>query len=72
MRNLRRKGNVFTVTFKGSLAGKEFACNAGDPGLISRSGSSPGEGIGYPLEYFWASLVAQMIKNLPPMRDTWV
>ena len=39
-------------------AGKESACNAGDPGLIPGSGRSPGEGIGYPLQYSWASLVA--------------
>ena len=36
------------------------------------SESSPGEGIGYPLQYSWASLVAQMVKNLPAMRETWV
>ena len=44
--------------FPGSSAGKEFACNAGDPGSISGSGISPGEGISYPLQYSWASLVA--------------
>ena len=37
--------------FPGSLVGKESACNAGDPGLITGLGSSPGEGIGYPLQY---------------------
>ena len=52
--------------------GKESACNAGDPSWISGSGRSPGEGIGYPLQYSWASLVAQMIKNLPTMWETWV
>ena len=41
------------------------ACNAGDTGLIPGSGSSPGEGIGYSLQYSWASLVAQLVKNLP-------
>ena len=56
----------------GSLASKEFTCNAGDPGLIPGSGSSPGEGIGYPLQYPWASLVAQTVTNLPAMRETWV
>ena len=56
----------------GSSAGKESACNAGDPGLIPGSGSSPGEGIGYPLQYSWSSLVAQMVKNLPAVRETWV
>ena len=52
--------------------GKESACNAGDPGLIPGSGRSPGEGIGYPLQYSWASLVAQTLKNLPAMWETWV
>ena len=58
--------------FPGSSAGKESACNAGNPGSIPGSGSSPGEGVGYPLQYSWASLVAQMVKNLPAMRKTWV
>ena len=48
-------------------AGKESACNAGDPGLIPGLGRSPGEGIGYPLHYSWASFVAQLVKNLPAM-----
>ena len=56
----------------GSLAGKESTCNAGDPGLIPRSGRSPGEGIDYPIQYSWASLIAQMVNNLPAMRETWV
>ena len=47
---------------------KESACNAGDPSSIPGSGRSPGEGIGYPLQYSWASLVAQLVKN-PPVRD---
>ena len=55
---------------------KEPTCNAGDPGLIPRSGRSSGEGIGYPLQYSWASLVAQMVKNLQwkwrPGFDPWV
>ena len=46
--------------FPGSSVGKEAACNAGDPGSINASGRSPGEGIGYPLQYSWASLVVQM------------
>ena len=58
--------------FPGSSAGKESTCNAGDPSLIPRLGRSPGEGIGYPVHYFWAFLVAQMVKNLPAMQDTWV
>ena len=55
-----------------SSAGKKSACNAGDPGLIPGLGISPGKGIGYPLQYSWSSLVAQLEKNLPAMRDTWV
>ena len=51
--------------FPGSSAGKESTCNAGDPGLIPWWGSSPGEGIGHPLQYSWTSLVAQMVNNLP-------
>ena len=55
----------------GSVA-KESACNAGDPGLIPGSGRSAGKGIGYALQYSWASLVAQLVKNLPARRETWV
>ena len=44
-------------------AGKESACNAGDPGSILGSGRYPGEEIGYPLQYSWASLVAKMVKK---------
>ena len=44
----------------------------GDLGLIPGLGSSPGERKGYPLQYSWASLVAQTVKNLPAMRETWV
>ena len=58
--------------FSDSSVGKESACNAGDPGLIPGSGRSAGEGIGYPLQYSWASLVAQLIKNMPAMREAWV
>ena len=60
------------LSFPCGLAGKESTCNAGDPGLIPGLGISPGEGIGYPLQYSWASLVAQLVKNLPAMRETWV
>ena len=55
-----------------SSGGKESACNTGDPGSIPGSGRSPGEGIGYPLQYCWASLVAQLVENLPTMWETWV
>ena len=58
--------------FLGNSAGKESSCNAGDLGLISGSGSSLGEGIGYPLQYSWASLVALMVTNPPAMQETWV
>ena len=58
--------------FPGSSAGKESACNAVDPSLIPGPGSYPGEGKGFPLQYSWASLVSQMVKNLPAMRETWV
>ena len=58
--------------FPGSSAGTESACNAGEPGSIPGSGRSPGEGIGYPLQYSWASLVAQTVKNLPAVWETWV
>ena len=53
--------------FPGSSAGKESACNVGDPGLIPGLGRSPGEGIGNPLQCSWASLVAQLVKNLSAM-----
>ena len=61
--------------FLGSSAGKESTCNAGDSGSLPGLGRSPGEGIGYPLQYSWASLVAQMVKNPPAikkLRETWV
>ena len=60
------------MIFCDSSAGKQSACNAGDPCLIPRSGRSPGEGIGYPLQFSWASLMAQLVKNLPAMQGTWV
>ena len=58
--------------FPHSSVGKESACNAGDPGSIPGWGGSTGEGIGYPLQYSWASLVAQLVKNPPAMPETWV
>ena len=58
--------------FLGGSDGKESACNAGDPSSIPGSGRSAGEGIGYPLQYSWASLVAQLVKNLPAMQEIWV
>ena len=55
-----------------SLVGKKPTCNAGDPGSIPGSGRSTGERLGYPLQYSWASLMAQLVKNLPAMWETWV
>ena len=56
--------------FPDSSVGKESICNAGDPGSIPGSERSPGEGIGYPLQYSWASLVAQLVKKPAAMRET--
>ena len=67
-----RKDRLPTPVFLGfpfGSAGKEPACNVGDLGLIPGLGRSAGEGIGYPLLYSWASLVAQLVKNLPAMRE---
>ena len=58
--------------FLDSSVGKESACNAGDPGSVPGLGRSAGEGIGHPLQYPWASLVAQLVTNLPAMWETWV
>ena len=57
--------------FPGSSAGTECACNIGGPSLTTGSGSSPGEGIGYLLQYTSASLMAQLVKNSPAMQETW-
>ena len=51
---------------------KNPPANAGDVGLIPGSGRSSGGGHGSPFQYSWASLVAQLVKNLPAMRETWV
>ena len=58
--------------FPDSSVGKEPTCSAGDPSSIPGLGRSAGEGIGYPLQYSWASLVAQWVKNPPAMWATWV
>ena len=58
--------------FHDSSVGKESARNAGDLGSTPGLGRSSGEEVGYPFQYSWASLVAQLIKNLPAMRETWV
>ena len=58
--------------FLDSSVGKESANNAGDPYLIPGLGRSAREGIGYPLQYSWASFVAQLLKSLSAMWETWV
>ena len=60
------------IGLPGSSVDKESACNAGDPDLIPGPGRSAEEGIGYPPQYFGASLVAQLVQNLPAMRETCV
>ena len=58
--------------FPDSSVGEESTCNAGDPSSIPRWGRSAGARIGYPLQYSWASLVAQLVKKMPAMLETWV
>ena len=58
--------------FPDSSVGKESTCNAGDSSSILGLERFPGEGIGYPLQYSWASLVAQLVNNPPAMQETWV
>ena len=60
---------MLPLGFLGTSAGKESACNAGDPSSVPGSGRSSGDRIGYPHQYSWASLVAQMVKNLPAMQE---
>ena len=67
-----RSLNSWVSCFPDCSVGKESACNAGDPGSIYGSGRSAGEGIGYPIQYSWASLVVQLVKNMPTMQETWV
>ena len=63
---------MFTSGFPDSSVSKESICNAGDPSWIPGPGRAPEDGIGYPLQYSWASLVAQLVKNPPAMQGTWV
>ena len=72
MRSHRVRHDWRLSSSSSSSAGKESTCDAGDPGSIPGSGRSPEEGIDYPLQYSWASLVAQLVKNLPVMWQTWV
>ena len=70
-----RRDRLPTLVFLGfpfGSTGKESTCNAGDLGLIPGLGRSPGEGIGYTLQYSWVSLVAQLVKNPSAMQETWV
>ena len=60
------------MDFPDSSVGKESAYNAGDPGLIPGSGRSAGEEISYALQYSWASLMAQKVKNPPAVQETWI
>ena len=68
----RIEHNLVTKGFPDSSVGKVSSCNAGDPSLIPGSGKSAGEGRGYQLRYSWTSPVAQLVKNAPAMRETWV
>ena len=60
------------MSFPDNSVGKESTCNAGDPDLIPELRRSTGDGIGYALQYSWASLVAQLAKNPPATQQTWV
>ena len=76
--SIKFKGNhlsnpqFFHLGFPSSSVGKKSACNAGDIGSVPGSGRSTWEGLGYPLQYSWASLAAQLVKNSPAMQETWV
>ena len=72
---LKAKGTLSSINFvplEQSSPSKESGCNAGDLSSIPGLGGSLGDGIGYPVQYSWASLVAQLIKNPPAMQETWV
>ena len=56
--------------FPDSSVGNESACNAGNPGSIPRLGKAAGEGTDYSPQFSWASLMAQLVKNLPAMWET--
>ena len=64
--------SIDPLGFPDSSVRKESTCNVRDTSLIPGSGRSAGEGIRYPLQFSWASLVAQLVKNLPVMQETWV
>ena len=72
---LKTKGTLSSINFvtlEHSSLGKESACNVGDPSSIPGLGRSLGEGIGFPVQYSWATFVAQVIKNPPAMQETWI
>ena len=69
---LIRKAYLQTLGFPGSSAGKESTSKVGDLSSIPGLGRFLGEGIGYPLQYSWASLVVQIVKNPPAMQEAWV
>ena len=69
--SLDRNLDLYFANYDSSV-GKESTCSAGDISLIPVSRRSTGEGIGYPLQYSWASLVARLVINLPTMRETGV
>ena len=62
----------FLMGFPDSSIGDETTCNARDPSSVPGFGRSPGEGTGYPLQYSWVSLIAQLVKNPPAMQESWV
>ena len=72
LRQLIYVSDRYMSRFPGGSAGKESSCNAGHPGSIPGLGRTPGEGIGYPPQYSWVSLVAQTVKNPHAMQETWV
>ena len=63
---------LFLVPHETYFLTRSVQCNASDHGSIPGSGRSPGKGIDCPLQYSWASLVAQLVKNLSAMQETWV
>ena len=63
---------MYISGFPDSSVGKESACNVRDHGSIPGLGRAPGKGISYPLQYSWAFLVAQLVKNPPAMQEAWV
>ena len=68
-RTINKEASI-KVGFPDSSVGKESTCNAGDPDSIPGLGRSSGEGIGYPLQYSWASLAGQLVKNPSAMWET--